>query len=266
MPYANNNGVKIYYEVEGEGTPLVLVHGMIFSGESWRTAGYISELKNDYQLIILDVRGHGKSDKPDDLESYDFKTLAGDVITIMNYLNVNKAHYFGYSMGACVGFHGIAKHYLSRFNSLILGGFSVFSDENIEQSFQNGLPIIQSAIYKGMEVYVPLLEQEGVKRTNVELHNYLLSLNPRVLYKMFTNLFNSFLKETADEMLSKINLPCFTYAGEADIYPTALKKTVSKMPNARFISLPGLNHEAAFMRSDLVIPHIKEFLAQVSWK
>jgi pimeloyl-ACP methyl ester carboxylesterase len=64
MPYANNNGVKIYYEVEGQGPPLLMLHGFAGSLEDWREAGYVAAFKNDYQLILVDLIGHGKSDKP----------------------------------------------------------------------------------------------------------------------------------------------------------------------------------------------------------
>jgi pimeloyl-ACP methyl ester carboxylesterase len=264
MPYANNNGVKIYYEVEGEGPPLVLVHGMVLSGKAWYISGYVSELKKDYRLIILDARGHGSSDKPSETNSYDFKTMADDVIVIMNDLNIEKAHYFGYSMGAYIGFHGIGRNYASRFNSLILGGFSVYPDKAIMQSLQSGLPVCKSAIEKGMQVYIPLLEQTGGLEITEDLQKYLSSLNPRALFSILQNIADSFDESSADEILPKIDLPCLAYAGEDDIYPSALKKTASKMPNARFISFSGLNHGTAFSRSDLILPHVKEFLAKAN--
>ncbi|MCH7787371.1 MAG: alpha/beta fold hydrolase, partial [Chloroflexi bacterium] len=63
MPYADNNGVKIHYEVEGEGPPLVLQHGFTRSLQGWRDNGYVTALKDDYKLIMVDSRGHGASDK-----------------------------------------------------------------------------------------------------------------------------------------------------------------------------------------------------------
>ena len=53
MPYATNNGVRIYYEVEGAGPPLILHHGSFGSGEDWRELGYTESLKHEYQLILL---------------------------------------------------------------------------------------------------------------------------------------------------------------------------------------------------------------------
>lgn len=64
MPYVNNEGVRIYYEVEGQGPPLVLIAGLTGNLKTWRLYGYVKELKGDYRLILLDPRGHGDSDKP----------------------------------------------------------------------------------------------------------------------------------------------------------------------------------------------------------
>ena len=62
MPFADNNGVRIHYQVEGEGPPLVLHHGLAGTLEDWRYFGYVEELKRDYQLILMDARcsSHGR--------------------------------------------------------------------------------------------------------------------------------------------------------------------------------------------------------------
>ena len=61
MPYANNNGVKIYYEVEGKGPPLVLAHALGGDGMyMWRRDKHVKALKNDFRLILLGFRGHGR--------------------------------------------------------------------------------------------------------------------------------------------------------------------------------------------------------------
>ena len=64
MPYIDNDGVKIYYKTVGTGSPLVFAHGMSMSIEDWEEWGYVSALCERHQLILVDGRGHGKSDKP----------------------------------------------------------------------------------------------------------------------------------------------------------------------------------------------------------
>ena len=69
MPYTDNGGVRIHYQTEGSGPPLVLQHGFTSSIEGWYEYGYVDVLKRDYQLILIDARGHGASDKPHDAGS-----------------------------------------------------------------------------------------------------------------------------------------------------------------------------------------------------
>ena len=99
MPFAENQGVKIYYQVEGEGPPLIIQYGFMDTLEQLYTIGYIESLENYYKLILIDLRGHGKSDKPHDSSLYSMKHLTSDVIAVMDDLKIEKAHFMGYSMG-----------------------------------------------------------------------------------------------------------------------------------------------------------------------
>jgi pimeloyl-ACP methyl ester carboxylesterase len=91
MHYAENQGVQIYYEIEGEGPPLLLHHGLADSPKLWRTAGYIKPLAKQYQTIILHVRGHGQSDKPHNPEAYSSESYVSDVIAVMDHQGHDKA-------------------------------------------------------------------------------------------------------------------------------------------------------------------------------
>lgn len=67
MPRVDNEGVSIHYRVEGDGPPVVLGHGITDSSDFWYECGYVEALKPKYRLVLIDFRGHGKSDKPHDL-------------------------------------------------------------------------------------------------------------------------------------------------------------------------------------------------------
>src|ERR1051325_9135021 len=96
--FFDSNSVKIRYVVEGKGEPVVLIHGFTASIEAnWGTA--IKPLSESYQVIALDCRGHGKSDKPTDPKMYG-REMGEDVIRLMDHLHIAKAHVVGYSMGA----------------------------------------------------------------------------------------------------------------------------------------------------------------------
>jgi len=91
MPFATNAGVRIHYETEGSGQPLVLHHGSFASGADWRDLGYVDALKHDNLLILMDARGHGASDKPHDPAAYDLTLRASDVTSVLDDLNVERA-------------------------------------------------------------------------------------------------------------------------------------------------------------------------------
>src|SRR5208282_5062127 len=121
MPYASNQGIRIHYEVEGTGAPLVLQHGFTDSLETWYENGYVEALKRDYRLILVDARGHGASDKPHESSLYAMERRTADILAVLQDLDVRRAHYFGYSMGGWIGF-GMAKYAPDRLKALIIGG------------------------------------------------------------------------------------------------------------------------------------------------
>ena len=97
------DGTKIYYEVRGTGEPVLLVHGFIVNGQSWkRTELYKDLLNAGYKVIILDQRGNGFSDKPHDSTAYDNDAEAKDIMALMNLLKIKKYSAVGYSRGSIV--------------------------------------------------------------------------------------------------------------------------------------------------------------------
>jgi pimeloyl-ACP methyl ester carboxylesterase len=97
--FVNSNGVKIRYTDQGSGEPVILIHGYSVNQEhEWVVTGVLPKLVTDYRVIAIDVRGHGKSDKPHDLKAYGAE-MGLDVIRLMNFLQIPHAHILGYSMG-----------------------------------------------------------------------------------------------------------------------------------------------------------------------
>ena len=82
----SNDGVKIHYEVEGDGPPLLLQHGFSGSLLGWRDAGYVDALRSSYRLMLVDGRGHGQSDKPHDVESYAMQRRVDDALAVLEPL------------------------------------------------------------------------------------------------------------------------------------------------------------------------------------
>ena len=97
------DSTKIYYEVKGTGEVVVLVHGFIVNGQSWkRTELYKDLLAQGYKVIILDQRGNGLSDKPHTPEAYENDAEAKDIMALMKLLGIKKYSAVGYSRGAII--------------------------------------------------------------------------------------------------------------------------------------------------------------------
>jgi pimeloyl-ACP methyl ester carboxylesterase len=121
VPYIANQGVRIHYEAVGDGPSLVLLHGGLSNLESWYETVCLKTLRSDYQLVPVDIRGHGASDKPHDSKAYEMKLLVDDFTAVLDDPNVEKARYFGYSLSGHLGF-GAAKYVPKRFRSFVIGG------------------------------------------------------------------------------------------------------------------------------------------------
>lgn len=259
MPFAVHQGTLIHYEVEGEGPPLVLQHGFTRDLEVWRELGYIEELNKDYQVILIDARGHGDSDKPHAPEAYWPDLMANDVVVVLDDLGIQKAHYFGYSMGGLIGF-ALARVALTRLHSLILGGFGLYPTEAATQFSAQFLQIVESGAEKGMEAYGPILAQ-----TPPEARDRFLANDPQALLAIqkAAGEWNSIILRNLDSFMLTITIPCLLYAGDGDPFYLSTKECAKHMPNATFVSLSGISHDQGFQRSDLVIPHVKKFLSAV---
>src|ERR1700738_5525539 len=126
MPSFHNGAVEIAYLDEGEGEPIILVHGFASSSNvNWVYPAWVSELKkNGGRVIAFDNRGHGDSGKLYDAAAYDIGTMAGDISTLMDHLNIARADVMGYSLGSRMT-AVLAQRQPQRLRSVILGGIGI---------------------------------------------------------------------------------------------------------------------------------------------
>jgi pimeloyl-ACP methyl ester carboxylesterase len=126
MQSFHNGDVEIAYLDEGEGDPILLVHGFASTKNvNWVYPAWVSELrKNGRRVIALDNRGHGDSTKLYDPEAYHIGTMAGDVEALMDHLKIERADIMGYSMGGRMT-AWLALRHPQRLRSAILGGIGL---------------------------------------------------------------------------------------------------------------------------------------------
>ncbi len=256
MPFASNHGIKISYEVEGQGPPIVLAHGMSGDTSFWRGYGYVDKLKDKYTVILFDARGHGKSDKPHEAENYDYRLMVGDVISVMDALGLLKAHYWGYSMGAHIGL-GMAQLFPERLLSLVIGATTAAADSDdaepgpLLKMFRRGVQEGHEAVVEDMRALFGSITPQYEQR----LRSLDLQAMVAFLESWWPSLENDVLQ---------IKLPCLLYAGDLDRSAhTYLKEVAQQLPNARFYSLVGLNHSDAADAMEEITPQVMAFLADV---
>ena len=126
MPSFHHGSVEIAYLDEGEGDPIVLIHGFASSKNvNWVYPLWVSTLtKAGYRVIALDNRGHGESSKLYDPEQYSIGIMAGDARALMDHLKIERADMMGYSMGGRIAAF-LALNDPQRIRSAILGGIGM---------------------------------------------------------------------------------------------------------------------------------------------
>jgi len=251
MPFVDNQGFSIYYKTEGQGQPLLLVHGMFVDSSWWSDLGFVRALAGSYRLVMVDVRGHGQSEKPHDPTQYEIRVLVSDLLCVLDALGLDQVHYLGYSMGGWLGF-AAAKYAPDRFRSFILGGIHPYADYPGHQVNLSDLP------EQGMEGFVASFERTG--RLTEAQRAGLLSNDVYALAAMTHN-----PRADYSELLPSIHVPCLLYSGDADVRYPGIEKCARELPDATFVPLPGYDHLGVLMNaSSELLPHISEFLARLA--
>jgi pimeloyl-ACP methyl ester carboxylesterase len=248
VPYASNAGIRIHYEVTGTGPPLVLQHGFLCSLDDWDELGYVATLSEQYRLILIDARGHGRSDKPHDEASYTLDYRVGDVTSVLDAVKVERAHFWGYSMGGHLGF-GMAQHAPHRVRRLVIGGAHPYARDMA--GYRSSIQGLMAA--GGGDATVTAFEAEagplpeGLKGRlrKADLQAFLAAANDR---------------PAMDDVLRTMIMPCCLYVGEADPLLAAARSASEHIPHAQFFSVPGLSHWKAYEERSAVLPRVVEFL------
>jgi len=246
LSHALNKGVRIHYEIAGSGPPLILQHGFTQNARDWYRAGYVDAFKPRYQLILVDARGHGESDKPHDPAAYALSSHVNDIVAVRDSVGVSRANYWGYSMGGWIGF-GMATQAQARLRAVVIGGQHPFG-----RQIAPGLPDGSDA----KEFITSFLRRIGVDFDALPAENQarLLASDCRALAAARQD------RPSLEAFLPAMTMPCLLYAGEADDVFSKAQKSATLLPKCTFVPLPGLDHASAFYQADVILPHVLTFL------
>ncbi len=261
--FFDSNGVKIHYIVEGEGEPVVLIHGFTASiPAQWGLPGILNKLKKDYQVVALDNRGHGQSDKPLDPKAYG-PEMVNDVTRLMDHLKIPKAHIVGYSMGGFMTNYLVVTH-PDRVITATLGGagWSKANDERLSFMTEladsldsgNGIgPLIKHLT----PANAPQPTDEQISAFNQML---MITNNPKALAACIRGIGGLAVTE---EQLRANKVPTLALIGEDDPLKVGVDELEKVMANLKVQVIPATNHMTAFGNGKFT-RDLKAFLASHS--
>ncbi|MBM3291432.1 alpha/beta hydrolase [Candidatus Bathyarchaeota archaeon] len=250
--FINSYGVKIAYNVEGSGPPLLLLHGGMGSKKDWSTYGYFQALRDKYTLIAIDHRGHGESGKPTKPDEYSIEVLTRDILSIADACGLERFYVMGFSYGGSIALQLAASS--KRVIKLIAIGASLGSVLTPGfVKFNNGL----------ITFWEPLLEDLKVGTLNLE------SL-PKERQNQLKNMDVPSWVAIAHALPSwliiepeKVLCPVLMLAGSEN--PDSISGNepyLNKLQQNKieYKILEGLNHWREFTESKITLPLIINFL------
>ena len=223
--FSSFDSTKIYYEVYGNGFPVLMVHGFIVNSTSWKqTSLFDSLLATGNKVILVDLRGNGKSGKPHDEPAYQNDAEAKDVMLLMKHLHINRYDVIGYSRGSIITARLLVwdKH----IRKAVLGGMgSDFTNPNWPRRIQ----FYQALMYD----------------TVAALHNMVQYVQTSGLDQRALAYLQKYQPSTPKEVLAKVKNPVLVIHGDSDVDNGSANELASLFPNGKIAATPGDHNHAA---------------------
>ncbi len=244
----DSNGVQINYVDQGNGEPVVLVHG--FAGsyvESWQEPGVMEALGTaGYRVIAMDNRGHGASGKPHDPEQYGLE-MVRDVVRLLDHLNIERAHVVGYSMGTLIT-NNVRAMYPERLLTATLGG-NGWAGEGVERGGTFSIPELAEALDNNdigplLRGLTPPGAPEPTADEVAATSAVLLATNdPEALAAVIRGL-PQLTRITADNLRAN-TVPTLALIGDQDPNMENVERLAGVMSNLEVVEIPGADHMTA---------------------
>ncbi|MCI0453687.1 MAG: alpha/beta hydrolase [Candidatus Dadabacteria bacterium] len=264
MPYANVNGIRIYYETYGEGPPVILIGGLGSEIQSWATQ--IPIYSKHFMVIAFDNRGAGKSDKPD--VPYTTELMADDTRELLRALGVRSSYVAGKSMGGMIGQWLAIKH-PDIVKKLVLGCTSASRDEVGNEILRMGR---ETATKIGMKAVWLTAIFWGYTREYIEKN---LSSIKETLAKIPENpeALTGYIRQSiaceghnTKDLVGKIKCPTLVMSGEQDLSVSTKRsrELAELIPSAKLKMLKGVGHGFWRERQEEVDRLVLDFLLRGS--
>jgi pimeloyl-ACP methyl ester carboxylesterase len=245
--YVDVNGVHMYVETHGDGTPLVLLHGGMLTIDL-NFASLIPTLAERHQVIGVELQGHGRTadiDRP-----ITPAALAGDVVGMLDQLGIDRAHVLGHSMGAGVALE-LAVNHPDRVRSVVGASVSVRPD-GMHEDLTDPAKMATSTRLPTPQDFADF--SEAYRR---------LSPHPDRFEEFLGRLSasNADLQGWSDEQLAGITAPILLVIGDRDFTTVEHAALMLELiPGAQLAVLPGTTHMQVTRRPDLLLPMLGTFL------
>ncbi|SFO99463.1 alpha/beta fold hydrolase [Pseudomonas borbori] len=260
MSYFDHDGCQLHYEEYGKGAPVLLVHGLGSSTRDWEYQ--IPELAAHYRVVAIDIRGHGRSDKP--RERYSIAVFAEDVAALIEHLGLEKVHLVGISMGGMIGFQlGVERPELLESLCIVNSGPEVKAKSprdflEIVKRWSLSRLLSLDAIAKGLgRLLFPKPEQAELRRKIEERW----PLNDKRAYLAS---LDAIIGWGVRERLTRITCPTLVISADRDYTPIAQKEAyVKEMPNARLLVIEDSRHATPLDQPQRFNSSLLAFLEEV---
>ena len=266
MPSQRINNLELYYEVVGEGRPLVFVHG--FSGNLTGWAFQIPAFAPHYQTVCLDLRGHGRSEHPTSPEAYSIDLFAADLHGLLRFLDVETCYLVGHSMGGMVALEFAFRHQ-EMLRALVLMDTSsgeidrhlgvVLPRDKLEELARNqGM----EAVFEFNLAHNPQLQQLLADPELKHLYKEQFLLNSPHGYIYSGRAVEGWVPVTG--RLSQIKMPTLILVGENDLPFLRPSQVLHQgIAGSELVVIPGAGHTSMAEAPEAVNQAIMDFLQRV---
>jgi pimeloyl-ACP methyl ester carboxylesterase len=251
--YAEVNNLNMYYEIQGEGQPIVVMHGAFMTINLM--SALVEGLVKNRRVIAVEFQGHGHTadiDRP-----LRYENLADDVATLLKQLKIESADVFGYSLGGGVALQ-VALRHPEMVRKLIVVSAS-FNSDGLYPEVLAGIKQITPELFAG----TPIIEEYEKFAPNPADF-------PTLVAKIKE--LDSQVQDWSTDAIKAIKSPTFTIIGDSDgtrpehavemfrLGGGGVFGDLTAMPDSRLAILPGTNHVGVMYRTDWLVPMINEFL------